>query len=241
MKKGIRAAAKAACILIGYLAIHYLCAWTLPLSASARTLIANVTALAAVAVVCHIRGRAPLKAVGLQCMPVRTWIVSVGAGVGACLLVRLMLIVVPFPDTWTQHYTTRVAVVQQAPPWLVLLSTVIVAPLAEEVLFRGCLYRMLTKGFPIWAAMLGSSAVFGLVHGSAMWMVYTFLLGLVFCYLYHHTHSLWSCVMCHIGFNAMGQIPLIGAMPYALIAAVFAGGAFVFVWALASVRSSTKS
>jgi membrane protease YdiL (CAAX protease family) len=48
--------------------------------------------------------------------------------------------------------------------WVGVLSAVVWAPLVEEVVFRGALYRVIRGSLPWWAAVLITSAVFGFVH-----------------------------------------------------------------------------
>lgn len=226
------AVAKAMLAFFGYLSIHYACAWTLPLPSAGYTVCANVAAVLAFALLCAVRKRSPLAAAGMRSMSVPHWLCAVGAGVGGCLLVRLMMLTVPFPEHWTQRYTERVELVQQAPVWLLYLSTVIVAPIAEELVFRGLLYRSLKGGMPRFVAVLLSSALFAVLHGTIMWMIYTFLLGILLCALYERTRSLWACIACHMAFNIMGQIPLVGVLPDALTVILFAAGGVIFIGSL---------
>ena len=48
-----------------------------------------------------------------------------------------------------------------------IIVTVISAPIVEEVTFRGFMYGQLKGGMPMFAAMLISSWVFGMVHGDS--------------------------------------------------------------------------
>lgn len=226
------AGAKAVLAFFGYLGIHYACAWTLPFPSAGYTICANVTAVLVFALVCVVRKRDPLSSAGVRGMRVPLWIAAAGAGVGGCLLVRLMMLTVPFPEGWTQSYAERVELVQQAPVWMIYLSSIVVAPLTEELVFRGLIYRSLKGGMPRIVAALLSSAVFAVLHGTIMWMIYTFLLGLLLCALYEKTRSLWACIACHMAFNIMGQIPFIGILPDAAVIAIFAAGAVMFAGSL---------
>ncbi len=226
------ASAKAVLVFFGYLGIHYACAYTLPLSATGYTVCANVTAVLMFALVCILRKKDPLSVAGVRVMPLSRWLAAVGAGVGGCLLVRMMMLTVPFPESWTESYAERVELAQQAPVWVLYLSSVIVAPIVEELIFRGLIFRSLKGGMPRIVAALVSSAVFAVLHGTIMWMLYTFLLGLVLCVLYEKTRSLWACIACHMAFNIMGQIPFIGMLPDAVSIGIFAAGGVIFVGSL---------
>ena len=63
-------------------------------------------------------------------------------------------------------------------PWLVVVAVVILAPIAEEIFFRGVVFNAwLREGGRRWA-FLGSSALFALIHLSVVALVPIFLLGL---------------------------------------------------------------
>lgn len=224
---------KAVLIFFGYYATHIVCAVLLPLSSVGYTICANLLFLLFVAITALARRRSPLKAVGVRTMRRSHWFAAVGLGVGGSVLVRLMMLTVPFPESWTQSYTERVDAVMQAPAWLLYLSTVVLAPIAEEVVFRGLMYRGLKKGMPrIFAAAL-SSAMFAVLHGTIMWMLYTFLLALLLVWLYEKTQSLWACMACHTAFNVAGQISLgDGALRIVIIVA----GVAIFVISLIVLR-----
>lgn len=86
---------------------------------------------------------------------------------------------------------------------LAFVTLVIIAPLAEEMLFRGYLYGKLRKNVPIWAAMLATSALFGLLHGQWNVGIDVFVLSLVMCTLREITGSIWAGVLVHMTKNGL--------------------------------------
>ncbi|HEU5071707.1 MAG TPA: type II CAAX endopeptidase family protein [Verrucomicrobiae bacterium] len=76
-------------------------------------------------------------------------------------------------------------------------TIVIVAPVMEELLFRGLILRGLLGRFRPWTAVLMSAMLFGLMHVNPWQMVPTFFLGWVFGWFYLRTGSLWPCVAAH--------------------------------------------
>jgi membrane protease YdiL (CAAX protease family) len=81
---------------------------------------------------------------------------------------------------------------------LAFITLIILAPIAEETLFRGYLYGKLRKYVPFWAAMLVTSALFGLAHGQWNLAINTFALSLVLCSLREITDSIWAGVLLHM-------------------------------------------
>lgn len=88
---------------------------------------------------------------------------------------------------------------------LAFLTLVIIAPLAEELLFRGYLYGKIRKLAPIWVAVLVSSLAFGVAHlwsgpdTPLQWavMIDTFVLGIMLSLLREYTGAVWASVLVH--------------------------------------------
>lgn len=76
----------------------------------------------------------------------------------------------------------------------------ILAPLAEEIVFRGAVLRTLLHLFHAryhWVAIALSAIVFGLVHGNAAQFVHACLMGLALGWLYYRTDSLLPGLVLH--------------------------------------------
>ncbi len=92
-----------------------------------------------------------------------------------------------------------------AVPKYILL--IIGAPVVEEILFRGLIYRHLKQAMPRAAALLVQALLFGLAHGQLLWTAFTFSLGLVLGLTRDSFDSLWPCIGVHLCFNAANYIP----------------------------------
>tara|TARA_R110002096_G_scaffold247097_1_gene439502 strand:- start:72 stop:1454 length:1383 start_codon:yes stop_codon:yes gene_type:complete len=85
--------------------------------------------------------------------------------------------------------------------WVVIAS-VVVAPICEELLMRGFLFSILRGPCGAIAAAILSSVLFGFLHGySLVGFLSTTSLGLVFCWMYQRSGSLWPGVIAHSLFN----------------------------------------
>lgn len=91
---------------------------------------------------------------------------------------------------------------------LTLLSTIatlVLAPLSEELIFRGLTLHYLKKtGIGFWAANLIQAALFGIAHLNLIQGIYAFLLGLVLGCLYKYFKSLAMPMLFHMFFNFSG-------------------------------------
>jgi uncharacterized protein len=91
---------------------------------------------------------------------------------------------------------------------LAVVLAVLIAPVLEELVFRGALHGALRARVGVWLAALLSSAVFAVIHveivtSSPAFLVQLFLLGLVFVWLYERTGNLAAPIVAHLVFNAI--------------------------------------
>ena len=76
-------------------------------------------------------------------------------------------------------------------------------PFAEELIFRGLLFRWLRRHLPLIVAAMLSGVVFGLVHGFLEVIVAASLLGMALAMVYEWTQSLWPPVIVHATNNSI--------------------------------------
>lgn len=93
------------------------------------------------------------------------------------------------------------------------LAIVLLAPLTEELLFRGTLLRSLLRKVSPAVAVLISAVVFGLVHalgdpsvGTVIALPAIVLLGVVSGYQAARTGNLARSILLHVGFNALSVV-----------------------------------
>lgn len=86
--------------------------------------------------------------------------------------------------------------------FLLIAASVIFAPLAEELIFRGMMYRRCRSYLGTAAATVLSALAFGVYHFNVVQFLYAFAMGLIFAYFYEKTHTLIVPVLCHAAANA---------------------------------------
>ena len=94
-------------------------------------------------------------------------------------------------------------VMQRGDPTVIVLAVVVVAPIAEELFFRGVVYNAWEREHGTWFAVFGSAGLFALIHGSIFLLLPIFVLGVALALLYRATRSLPATMLMHAGFNAM--------------------------------------
>lgn len=102
-------------------------------------------------------------------------------------------------------------------PWQVILmvvALVVLAPLGEELLFRGLLLRALARRFPFWPSALISSVLFASAHADSyiLWPRAVSLVGtgLALAWLYRW-RGYWASVTAHATVNAVASIALVAS------------------------------
>ena len=92
--------------------------------------------------------------------------------------------------------------------WLSLFALVILPPILEETIFRGFLFPALaTRWGVVWGAII-SSAIFGLAHMQANISIYTFMLGLLLCFMYVRLRSIVPGIVLHMLNNLLAYLAL---------------------------------
>jgi hypothetical protein len=81
---------------------------------------------------------------------------------------------------------------------LAFIMLVVIAPIAEELLFRGYLFGKLRKYAPLWISILITSVLFALVHFAWNVGLDVFALSVVLCLLRVVSGSLWPSIMLHM-------------------------------------------
>lgn len=107
----------------------------------------------------------------------------------------------------TANQDAIVQLLAGVPFWLPLLITALLPALAEEIIFRGYLYKKLFGGLSIVGLVL-SSLIFGLMHGPTDWLpcfIYSSS-GLILGYSYYKTGYLVYPMVIHLLNNGLTTI-----------------------------------
>lgn len=84
-----------------------------------------------------------------------------------------------------------------------VISGTVIAPLGEEALFRGLIYRTLRARWGVRVAVVASSALFAAVHMSPLIFCSILLIGIMLACAYERSGSLWTPVLMHAVNNAL--------------------------------------
>jgi len=91
---------------------------------------------------------------------------------------------------------------------ILVLFAVVLAPLVEEIIFRGCIYRFLKNQTKPITAQLLSGAIFALMHGNLMSFVPLVLVGILLARVYEKSGNLLVPICFHAFFNGFSLLML---------------------------------
>lgn len=131
-------------------------------------------------------------------------------GVSFFFVTQGSMSLIPEDAPLMQDYIESVSALEYGKyPFLTFVTTVLGAPLIEEIIFRGLIYKHLKRAVPVWLAVVIQGILFAIAHGQLLWMTYTFVLGVVFALLYDYFDSLWPCILAHLCFNGSNYLPFL--------------------------------
>ena len=110
------------------------------------------------------------------------------------------------PQSLTDQYNALMESLLGGNIWLSLLVTVILAPLAEEFLFRGVTMKKAQKIMPFMAANVLQAFLFGVYHMNLIQGVYAFVLGLILGFTAEYFHSIWAAILLHAFVNGSAEV-----------------------------------
>lgn len=143
--------------------------------------------------------------------------IGMGAAIGLGLIVAvtaLLSVAAIFDDGLEGRFEEAQRLEPDRVPWrivLIVLALVVLAPLGEELLFRGLILRALARRLSFWPSAAIASLLFAAAHGDSylIWarLPSLFAVGLVLAWLYR-ARGYPASVAAHAAFNSISAIVL---------------------------------
>lgn len=89
-----------------------------------------------------------------------------------------------------------------------VVTAVLIAPLAEELIFRGFLYNAVKHYLRAPAAIIVSSVLFAAAHGDLRLIPELGTAAIIFTCVYEYTGCMWANILCHALFNSIATIAI---------------------------------
>lgn len=142
-----------------------------------------------------------------ECVNVRTVLMCILAGIGLQLVIDFLLNIaaLAFPNAMGAYSELVKTVGIGETTWISLLATVILAPISEELLFRGLTLRFLrSAGAKFAVANVLQALFFGILHMNLIQGIYAFVVGLVLGYVAGKCRTVFLPILLHLCFNFTG-------------------------------------
>ena len=121
---------------------------------------------------------------------------------GTIMVLATGIVIEPLLNLFPATYLDQLGNIMSAGGWM-MFTSIVVAPVIEETLFRGILQDALMRKYGVFIGIVIASAVFGIVHLIPQQVVNAFMIGLVLGYIYYRTGSLWPVILIHCINNAI--------------------------------------
>lgn len=173
------------------------------------TLTTNLLAFATILAWGYSANRVPWSTL-LPCPPISVTLTGAllagTLGLAAVLSEVGNLVVMLWPIPASFAGAMRNILANDAYPWLSVALVVVVAPITEELLFRGVILRGLLGRMRPATAIGVSALLFALVHANPWQFFGPLAIGLLLGWCYVRTGSLLPCILGHAVNNALAQV-----------------------------------
>lgn len=118
----------------------------------------------------------------------------------------LFSIILSLTGQFSSNYWNVVKVFYKQDLLLEILALCVIGPLAEELVYRGFVYRRLRENSSETKAALWSALLFGLLHFNFVQCVYAFVLGILLAHIVYKTGSLFTAAVAHMAANLVSVL-----------------------------------
>ncbi len=202
-------------------------------SAMLLTLLVNAATLAIILLAFRIRKKDAPAEIRLVRVPFARLLALIPLGLLLNVFVSSLLALLP--AAWLVSYEEASAVVfGSGLNVCTALMVAVLAPLTEEVLFRGLVYTRFARGLPRGWAMAASALLFGVMHMQPVWIAYAALFGVLLCAVMDRYASLLAAIVLHMAFNAgsffvllLQNVSVVTLLP---VSAALITGLLISIW-----------
>lgn len=157
-----------------------------------------------------VKEKFSLNQIGDKAKSVFSWraviyLIVLGAAIQFEVSILLDFILPIFPKTM-ENYTNLIESIGVGSTTGAWIYTVLLAPIAEELIFRGVTLKLEKRVLKFAVANLIQAVLFGIYHQNIVQFVYAFLLGLLLGYICHLYDSILPAIVLHASVNLFANI-----------------------------------
>jgi len=150
-------------------------------------------------------------------------------GLGISIVVNIIIAMTPIAQWMYEMNPSRYDMLDSLPVWAMFIVTCLLAPVAEELLFRAVIFRRMRQFTGYMTAAFVSAALFGIVHFDVVTGIAAFIIGVIMAMLYEYTGSIFTSMFFHFGFNIYSV--LIDLIPFDSMSETAQGGIMIGILA----------
>lgn len=143
------------------------------------------------------------------------WIILMGVGLQVGTALLLYFVEFHKPE-WFESYNELMQQLGGGNSLLSFIAIVIIAPISEELIFRGVIFEKCKKVMPFLAANIFQALLFGIMHFNLIQGLYAFVLGILIGFVCNKRTSIIAAIMLHMIFN-LSSIVLDVVLPVELL------------------------
>ncbi|PKK98474.1 MAG: hypothetical protein CVV57_07125 [Tenericutes bacterium HGW-Tenericutes-2] len=133
------------------------------------------------------------------------WSAAIGVSFVFLSLLIVHVMSIMFPTQYA-NYLEMMNVLVDAPFIVIILAVVIVAPLFEEIMFRGIVFDSLSKRMNVYISIIIAGLFFGIYHMNIFQGTYATLIGIVMGFSLVWTKSIWAPMIIHFVNNLVSVL-----------------------------------
>lgn len=122
-------------------------------------------------------------------------------GAGAALFLSSVLTLIPKVWIFAAYNEKVKTIYQRYDIMLTIIESAVLTPLVEEIIFRGYMLNRLLKRWSDLAAMIVTTVIFSVMHGSSIWILYAFVMGWLIAVVSMREKNIIYGIFMHVGFN----------------------------------------
>lgn len=172
-------------------------------------LFASIIALLTYFIMFKVKKRDLKEEINLNSTKKANLLISVGLGIALLFINIFVITLIESTGYFDNAFGEFAEIAESLMGGSILLNILvvgIVVPIAEEVLFRGLVFKTLRKGFTLKWAIIIQGILFGVFHMNLVQGFYAAFLGIVFGYVVYKTKSLWTGIVLHITNNTVSTL-----------------------------------
>lgn len=140
----------------------------------------------------------------------RNLLLLVALGIASQFMISgILSILKPLLEELFRSYTDVINRIFSGDMTVVVLYTVLFAPIVEELIFRGVILNKLLPVLPFFAANMLQAAIFGIYHWNIIQGLYAFVIGLLLGYVSYRFRSLSASIILHMSINSAAFLAIL--------------------------------